>query len=350
MYSWQIMEYIDNIMGCIYGALIGDSLGSRYEFSQEHEVIKQMDQDIGKGKHLMILGGGPFNLKAGQVSDDGEMTVALLNSILKYRDIIQEKVALDYIKWFQSKPLDIGNTIKKAFKAQIVSENARDMIENSSLLNDTSLSNGFLMRLSPLSIFSVLKSKSELKAMVENDVVLTHPNKICLDAGYIYLLAIRGAILKRKEKKDIVKSLLKHAQKPRVRIHIKDAYETPDSVYVIHNSNEIYVKPDNRSHQGYFGIALQLALHYFMKGKSFEESMRAVIRHGGDTDTNACIAGALYGAYYGYSNIPKDYVDLVNKHGLRQTMKDQFEYVQFDSLQETVENVIATNEKMKSYI
>jgi ADP-ribosylglycohydrolase len=344
------MDYIDNIMGCIYGALIGDSLGSRYEFFQENEAIKQIDADLDKHNHLKILGGGPFNLPRGQVSDDGEMTVALLNSIIKYRDIIQEKVALDYIKWFQSNPLDIGNTIKKSFKAQIVSENARDMIENSSILNDTSLSNGFMMRLSPLSIFSILKTKSELKQMVENDVILTHPNKICIDAAFIYLLTIRGAILKKKDKKDIVKSLLKYTQKPRVKIHVKDAYETPHQVYVIHNSNETYVKPDNRSHQGYFGIALQLSLYYFMRGKSFEESLISIIRHGGDTDTNACIAGALFGAYYGYSNIPKDYIEMVNKHGLRPEMIERFDFINLPQLKESIEHIILTNEKMKSYI
>ena len=35
--------------------------------------------------------------------------------------------------------------------------------------------------------------------------------------------------------------------------------------------------------------------------------MLAVIRLGGDTDTNAACYGQLAGAYYGYSKIPKEW-------------------------------------------
>ena len=47
------------------------------------------------------------------------------------------------------------------------------------------------------------------------------------------------------------------------------------------------------------------APYELINGTSFYQSMINIIKRGGDTDTNACIAGALLGAYYGSKNIPE---------------------------------------------
>ena len=52
------------------------------------------------------------------------------------------------------------------------------------------------------------------------------------------------------------------------------------------------------------GIALQVA----GEGLGFEEGLRYVVSLGGDTDTNAAVAGALLGAAHGGGAIPSDWV------------------------------------------
>jgi ADP-ribosylglycohydrolase len=42
-------------------------------------------------------------------------------------------------------------------------------------------------------------------------------------------------------------------------------------------------------------------MHFLLSDDSFEEAIRKIISVKGDTDTNACIIGALLGAYYGLS-------------------------------------------------
>ena len=44
-------------------------------------------------------------------------------------------------------------------------------------------------------------------------------------------------------------------------------------------------------------------MYYLITGKSFRESLTDVLRLKGDSDTNACIAGGLMGAFYGYTEI-----------------------------------------------
>jgi len=53
------------------------------------------------------------------------------------------------------------------------------------------------------------------------------------------------------------------------------------------------------------GIALQVA----GEGRGFEEGLRYVVGLGGDTDTNAAVAGALLGAAHGVVAIPAAWLD-----------------------------------------
>ena len=53
------------------------------------------------------------------------------------------------------------------------------------------------------------------------------------------------------------------------------------------------------------GLALQVAA----EGLGFEEGLRYVVGLGGDTDTNAAVAGALLGALHGRAAIPPAWLD-----------------------------------------
>ncbi|KAK6107770.1 hypothetical protein QQG55_29530 [Brugia pahangi] len=61
------MQYIRKALGCMYGQVIGDSLGSRYEF-QSASIVQQMIAEDLVESFLPIIGGGPFHLLPGQVS------------------------------------------------------------------------------------------------------------------------------------------------------------------------------------------------------------------------------------------------------------------------------------------
>lgn len=53
---------------------------------------------------------------------------------------------------------------------------------------------------------------------------------------------------------------------------------------------------------------LRLALWASLRADSYEAGIEAVIQTGGDTDTNACVAGALLGARFGKRGIPQRWV------------------------------------------
>ena len=56
--------------------------------------------------------------------------------------------------------------------------------------------------------------------------------------------------------------------------------------------------------QGWVRIALQNAFFELLHAPSLEEGVVATVRRGGDTDTNAAVAGALLGAVHGRAALP----------------------------------------------
>lgn len=57
----------DRARGCYWGQLIGDALGSSFEFKNAETVTAKMKQCLDNSGHLPMLGGGPFRLDRGQV-------------------------------------------------------------------------------------------------------------------------------------------------------------------------------------------------------------------------------------------------------------------------------------------
>jgi ADP-ribosylglycohydrolase len=54
-----MVDETKRIFGAFYGQLVGDALGSRYEFKRSEDVKKLIEKDMVDG-HLPLLGGGKF--------------------------------------------------------------------------------------------------------------------------------------------------------------------------------------------------------------------------------------------------------------------------------------------------
>ncbi len=295
---------MQKILGCMYGQLIGDALGTRYEFSSSHEVQQKVKNDI-EDNQLNILGDGPFHLLPGQVTDDSELALGLLVSIINNKGYQKEAVAKKYIKWFQSNPFDIGRTTRFAFER---ANNYQDIIKNSQF-NSNSLSNGCLMRISPLGIYGIHLSNQLLLQYAEQDCKMTNPNPIAIDAVKVYVIAIKSAIISNGNKSFVYQNALSTAKTPLIKTILTNARRFPEPVITTDGTQ---VTTDS-SKMGYLGIALQNTFYELLHGQNFENSLINIIRRGGDTDTNGCIAGALLGAIYGIHQIPQNWITTVKE-------------------------------------
>jgi hypothetical protein len=66
--------------------------------------------------------------------------------------------------------------------------------------------------------------------------------------------------------------------------------------------------PDFQSQMGWVLIALRNAFHHLNAGTPIEAALIETVGAGGDTDTNAAIAGALLGAADGRASLPGRWV------------------------------------------
>jgi ADP-ribosyl-[dinitrogen reductase] hydrolase len=69
--------------------------------------------------------------------------------------------------------------------------------------------------------------------------------------------------------------------------------------------------PDFALNQGWVLVALQNAFYVALHTSSFEEGVVTTVMGGGDTDTNAAIAGALLGAIHGAPAVPRQWREVV---------------------------------------
>jgi len=282
----------DRALGSVMGALIGDAAGGIFEFMGRPPTIKEARAA------LDLPGGGVFDLAPGQFTDDGEMTMALLGAIDKGKGAYRQELAAHaYCEWEQSNPFDIGLATRAALrvpKAEINNPKslAKLVCSQAAEHNSASKANGCMMRATPLGIAATGCNIEETIEMVTSDVVLTHPNKDCIDSTAAYVLALRHLIL--------------HAGDGEGAIEVANTYLSSNNRSVLGWLDQAMEgNIDSVTKQiGFVKHGFTLAFHFLAYEYSYKESITRTLLMSGDTDTNACIVGGLIGCKNGFMSIP----------------------------------------------
>lgn len=285
--------------GAVYGALIGDAAGGVLEFMSRKPTVEEAV------KAFEMPGGGVFELARGQFTDDGEMTVTLLRALYLTRGIFSAtQVAAGYCKWADSNPFDMGLATRSALKLSNRSSTAPsnqlgNVQSQAQEHNAESKANGSLMRATPLGIAACRLNTQETIDMVKQDVVLTHPNDICIATTTAYVLALRHLILHPKDNLGAIQAASEYLRQNNVEVlqWLDDAA----------NSNLPAATPQI----GYVRYGFTYAFHYLEFAISYRQAILETLVMGGDTDTNACIVGGLIGAFHGIKGIPKQSLEKV---------------------------------------
>ena len=70
--------------------------------------------------------------------------------------------------------------------------------------------------------------------------------------------------------------------------------------------------PKNEMNSGGYVIdTLEASLWCLLKNDSYKDTVLSAVNLGSDTDTTAAVAGGLAGIYYGFENIPVDWVNQI---------------------------------------
>ena len=84
----------DRVRGALLGVAAGDCLGSGVEFKSRSSVRSEYPNGVRE-----ITGGGFFNWRRGQGTDDTDMTAAVLRSYLSPEGYTLRGVADNFVQW-----------------------------------------------------------------------------------------------------------------------------------------------------------------------------------------------------------------------------------------------------------
>ena len=259
-------------LGAYLGLAVGDALGATVEFLTPNEIRQQY------GELRDIVGGGWLRLKAGQVTDDTQMSLALGAAILESGGWDLRNIAGHWLGWLRSKPIDVGNTCRRGLVRY-----GRDG-SLAGAFSDGDAGNGALMRNLPVVLYAFRDAELLVRCSIEQAHV-THHHPLS-DAATLCIARMLADLLHGGHWRDSLQSARRTA------LALVDAHR------------QFRFDPYPKRATGYVVDTVQTVLHAFFSTDSFESCVIRTVNCGGDADTTGAIAGMLAGAHYGVAAIP----------------------------------------------
>lgn len=304
------INQINYIKGALLGGWCGDAAGATLEFYNSELT----DEKVVRAMHMPA--GGCFNVGSGQVTDDSELEISLLNALVEHNEMSKNNnknphrlfptsiIAKHYMEWYKSEPFDIGTTTAKSFYC---ANNVFDILANADNLNKLSEANGSLMRCVPLSIWCKDMEPNQIMFCAKKDSSLTHSSDICKYVCGIYLIGL-VSLLQNYEKNISVKTLLALNDIKNTILSLLTTTSAVKTIFDWYNQAIGLKTLDDyncKQHIGHVKHAFILFIYCLHKNLTYESAIYEVLKKGGDTDTNAKIVGSAIGALNGELSIPQ---------------------------------------------
>lgn len=248
---------IKNLKACVYGMAIGDALGVPYEFMKR-----------GTFTCTDMRGGGTWNQPKGTYSDDTGMALAMLDSIADCGRLDTDDMLERFRDWWldgrympDGVCFDIGNTVRNALSC------------GTGMGGEFDNGNGSLMRTAPLALLGC----TDHEVMEASAITHAHETSMLTCLRFVRILE---------------------------RV-VSDRYEIIDEIHQLVGGYEEHEIESN----AFVSNTFRAALWCFDNTDSYEECVLKAVNLGKDTDTTACVAGALAGLTYGFEQIPSDWVN-----------------------------------------
>lgn len=320
--------WLDAVMGLV----VGDALGVPVQFKRREEIRTRA-----LGPVTGMEAGGVYAMPKGTWSDDSSMALATLVSILEKGTLDAEDVMKNFVKWeFKGEftpfgeAFDEGNTCSTA----IYKFAKHPDVTTCGSTGERANGNGALMRILPVCLYAYEQQKKqsisdeEAIALVHKIASLTHNHlrsNICCGFYYFCVKSILDSALYATDKTEL-KSLLQEGIDAARTFYGKDISNLTQMAYLgrIFKLNEFKdVSEESIKTTGYVIDSLEAAIWCLINTDSYKACMLKAVSLGDDTDTVAAIAGGLAGLYYGYGDIPTEWLEVIKRREWIEDLCDQ---------------------------
>jgi ADP-ribosylglycohydrolase len=273
----------------LLGLAAGDALGTTLEFERPgmFEPITDM------------VGGGPFELKPGQWTDDTSMALCLAESLIERLGFDPSDQMERYCRWFRKGHMssagwcfDIGGTTCSAL--------LRFMADGQPYAGSTdpnTAGNGSIMRLAPVPLFFA-GAPAEAIMRAADSSRTTHGTAEAVD-GCRYLAALLVGAVHGVDKEELLSD------------HYTPVPGLWDTAPLAAKIAEVAAgsfrrrEPPEIQGTGYVVQSLEAALWAFDRSTNFRDGALLAVNLGDDADTTGAVYGQLAGAYYGEDDVPQ---------------------------------------------
>lgn len=319
------MELEQKILGCVYGLAIGDAIGHQVNSLTldtirslfGREGVTDIDSLTGLVKHPR---GHHYT---GTYSDNTQKSIATATALIRARSDHVEDIMMyirsEYVDWLLSP--DKNHAPKNACRQGIENmnkgvrwKNSGDKESNACIAASST---------SPIGIY-YLDNKEKLEEIAHAASICTHahPTGIASGIGTAYLVSL---VLFEENPANFTRLLeelgrkydIDFADKIRQVGHVLDYQDTDKAIREL---GEGCVSEE----------AVALALYCFLKNpRDYRKTVLMAANTNGDSDSIACIAGAISGAYNGLSSIPEKWQRLIeNPSDLRDISRYLYESIE----------------------
>lgn len=294
----------------IFGVCIGDTLGVPVEFKRREELKQSPVSDM--------RAFGSHHQPAGTWSDDSSLTLCLADSLCDGYNV--EEMALKFLQWYNE---EIWTPHERVFDIGIATSQAIRRISKGTpptLCGGTSEfdnGNGSLMRILPLLFYIKDLPIEERFDKVKEVSSITHGHIRSVLACFIYL-EFALEILNKKEKWEAYKAMQKTVREfldhnPICSQNEMDKFHRILELKV--GDYDLILLPtlqeEEISSSGYVLSSLEASLWCFLNSESYSEAVLKAVNLGEDTDTTGAITGGIAGIYYGFENIPEEWIEVL---------------------------------------
>lgn len=301
------IEIINRFRGSMIGLAVGDALGVPLEFRSPGTFKPVSD----------MIGGGSFDLKPGEWTDDTSTALCLAESLIKKNGFDSLDQMERYRKWYRGGYLsvngrcfDIGNTTREAL--ELFEETGKPYCGPD---YERSAGNGSIMRLAPIPLFYYRKPKIAIELAGESSRT-THQHPLTIDACRYMAGVIIGA-LKGISKEEILSK--RYCPIPGYWEGNKLSFEIDE---VACGSFKEKNPPEIRG-SGFVVKSLEAALWAFYNSEDFQEGCLKAVNLGEDADTTGAVYGQIAGAFYGENGIPDGWIKKLAKYNLISDLADK---------------------------
>lgn len=276
----------DRFQGCLLGLAVGDAVGTSVEFQPRGTFEPVTD----------MVGGGPFDLKPGQWTDDTSMALCLAESLVERRCFDAADQMRRYVRWWREGHLsstgecfDIGTTTRGSL------ERFERTGEPLSGPTDPDMAgNGSLMRLAPVVMFFADEPQRAI-AMAGESSRTTHGATACVDACRYFAVLLSRALSGASKQDLLAGDAFWH----------RDLGELVPEIAEIAAGSFKHKEPPAIQGSGYVVRCLEAALWAFHRTDNFRDGCLLAVNLGDDADTTAAVYGQIAGAHYGATGIPE---------------------------------------------